>query len=163
MDDERTYRGGAFLLGRRRQRTDGSASHYPRTAAEQAAWSAALRRLLPPPPAKVLDVGAGTGFVSILLARQGYTVTALELAPGMLARLEQKARDAGLEVRTTEGDAADPPRHHFDAVVERHLLWTLLGPGAALDALAPGRPHRSARPARRPVGGTRRLRRTTAR
>ncbi len=116
------------------QTYDGSASHYPRTAAEQAAWSAALRRLLPPPPAKVLDVGAGTGFVSILLARQGYAVTALDLAPGMLARLEQKARDAGLEVRTTEGDAADPPRHHFDAVVERHLLWTLLGPGAALDA-----------------------------
>ena len=113
---------------------DGSASHHPRTAAEQAAWSAVLRRLLPPPPAKVLDVGAGTGFVSLLLARQGYSVTALDLAPGMLARLNEKARDAGLDVRTTEGDAADPPRHNFDAVVERHLLWTLLDPGAALDA-----------------------------
>lgn len=113
---------------------DDSASHHPRTAAEQAAWSAALRRLLPPPPAKVLDVGAGTGFVSILLARQGYTVTALDLAPGMLARLEDKARAAGLDVRTTQGDAADPPRDDFDAVVERHLLWTLPAPGAALDA-----------------------------
>jgi SAM-dependent methyltransferase len=113
---------------------DDSASHYPRTAAEQAAWSAVLRRLLPPPPAKVLDVGAGTGFLSILLARQGYAVTALDLAPGMLARLKQKAQTAGLDVRTTEGDAADPPRDNFDAVVERHLLWTLLGPGAALDA-----------------------------
>ena len=105
---------------------DDSASHHPRSAAEQAAWSAALRRLLPPPPAKVLDVGAGTGFVSILLARQGYAVTALDLAPGMLARLKEKARAAGLDVRTTGGDAADPPRDNFDAVVERHLLWTLL-------------------------------------
>lgn len=104
---------------------DDSASHHPRSAAEQAAWSAALRRLLPPPPAKVLDVGAGTGFVSILLARQGYAVTALDLAPGMLARLKEKARAVGLDVRTTEGDAADPPRDNFDAVVERHLLWTL--------------------------------------
>jgi hypothetical protein len=61
-------------------------------------------------------------------------VTALDLAPGMLARLDDKARAAGLNVRTTEGDAADPPRDNFDAVVERHLLWTLLRPGAALDA-----------------------------
>jgi SAM-dependent methyltransferase len=113
---------------------DDSASHYPRTAAEQAAWSAALRRLLPPPPAKVLDVGAGTGFLSILLARQGYAVTALDLAPGMLARLREKAGSAGLDVRTAEGDAAEPPRDNFDAVVERHLLWTLLGPGTTLDA-----------------------------
>jgi SAM-dependent methyltransferase len=113
---------------------DDSASHHPRTAAEQAAWSGVLRRLLPPPPAKVLDVGAGTGFVSILLARQGYEVTALDLAPGILAWLKEKAQTAGLDVRTREGDAAEPPRDDFDAVVERHLLWTLLGPGAALDA-----------------------------
>jgi SAM-dependent methyltransferase len=120
---------------------DGSASHHPRTAAEQAAWSASLRRLLPSPPAKVLDAGAGTGFVSILLARQGYTVTALDLAPGMLARLQEKARDADLEVQTIEGDATDPPRDNFDAVVERHLLWTLPDPGAALNGwheAAPG-------------------------
>ncbi len=113
---------------------DDSASHHPRTAAEQAAWSAVLRRLLPPPPAKVLDAGAGTGFLSVLLARQGYSVTALDLAPGMLARLQDKVRTAGLDVRTVEGDAADPPRDKFDAVVERHLLWTLLRPGDALDA-----------------------------
>ncbi len=113
---------------------DDSASHYPRTAAEQAAWSAVLRRLLPPPPATVLDAGAGTGFLSLLLARHGYAVTALDLAPEMLARLRDKARTSGLDVRTVEGDAADPPRDNFGAVVERHLLWTLLRPGAALDA-----------------------------
>jgi SAM-dependent methyltransferase len=82
----------------------------------------------------VLDAGAGTGFVSLLLARQGYSVTALDLAPGMLARLNEKARDAGLDVSTIEADAAGPPRDNFDAVVERHLLWTLPDPATALDA-----------------------------
>jgi hypothetical protein len=63
---------------------DQSPGHSPRTALELAVWSAALRRLLPPPPARVLDVGAGTGFLAMLLARQGYRVSALDLSPGML-------------------------------------------------------------------------------
>lgn len=113
---------------------DSSPSHYPRRAQEQAAWAGALRRLLPEPPATVLDVGAGTGFLSLLLAAQGYEVTAVDLSPGMLARLEAKAADRGLSIRIVEADAVNPPDGDFDAVVERHLLWTLPDPGKALAA-----------------------------
>lgn len=113
---------------------DRSASHNPTSAVELAAWGATLRRLLPPPPARVLDVGAGTGFLTIQLARQGYDVTAFDLSAGMLARLADKARDAGLEVKTVQGDAAEPSVEGFEAVVERHLLWTLPDPGRALEA-----------------------------
>ncbi len=113
---------------------DDSPSHYPRRPQEQAAWAAALRRLLPPPPARVLDVGAGTGFLSLLLAGQGYQVTALDLAPAMLARLRAKAADRKLDVETVEGDALHPPAGEFRAVVERHLTWTLPDPAAALTA-----------------------------
>jgi SAM-dependent methyltransferase len=120
---------------------DNSPSHYPRRPQEQAAWAAALRRLLPEPPASVLDVGAGTGFLSLLLAGQGYQVTALDLSPGMLARLRAKAADRGLQIETAEADAVNPPPGQFDAVVERHLLWTLPDPAAAVAAwraAAPG-------------------------
>jgi ubiquinone/menaquinone biosynthesis C-methylase UbiE len=120
---------------------DASPSHYPRRLQEQAAWAAALRRLLPEPPAKVLDVGAGTGFLSLLLAGQGYDVTAADLSPGMLARLRDKAAQRGLTIQTVEADALDPPAGDFAAVVERHLLWTLPDPEAALAAwhrVAPG-------------------------
>ena len=113
---------------------DRSAGHNPKTRLELAAWAAALRRLLPPPPARVLDVGAGTGFLSLLMAREGYGVTALDLAPGMLAELSAKARVRGLEVSVVEANAADPPRDGFDAVVERHVVWTLPDPKAALEA-----------------------------
>ena len=113
---------------------DSSPSHYPQRPQEQAAWAATLRRLLPEPPASVLDMGAGTGFLSLLLAAQGYEVTAADFAAGMLARLRAKAADRGLAIRIEETDAAHPPAGAFDAVVERHLIWTLPDPAAALTA-----------------------------
>lgn len=113
---------------------DRSANHHPRSRTELAAWAGALRRLLPAPPARVLDVGAGTGFLSLALARQGFEVSALDIAPEMLAQLREKAAREELEIRTLEGDASSPPAEHFDAVVERHVLWTLPDPALALEA-----------------------------
>jgi len=113
---------------------DDSPEHHPRRPHERAAWSATLRRLLPDPPARVLDAGAGTGFLSLLLAAQGYQVTAMDLSPGMLEKLRVKAAGQGLDVQIVRSDAASPPDGPFDAVVERHLLWTLPDPAAALAA-----------------------------
>ncbi len=76
-------------------------------------------------------MGAGTGFLSLLLAAQGYQVTAADFAPGMLARLKAKATDRGLDVQAVETDAMHPPAGGFDAVVERHLMWTLPDPAGA--------------------------------
>ena len=52
----------------------------------------------------------------------------------MLAKLSVKAERRGLSIETVEGDAAHPPRDAFDAVVERHVVWTLPDPRAALEA-----------------------------
>jgi SAM-dependent methyltransferase len=114
---------------------DRSPAHSPQRPHELAAWRATLRRLLPDPPTRVLDVGAGTGFVSLMLADQGYEVTAVDLSAQMLAVLRSKADRLGLNVRTVHADAAHPPAGDtFDAVVERHLIWTLPEPGAVLTA-----------------------------
>ena len=113
---------------------DDSPEHHPRRPHERAAWSATLRRLLPDPPARVLDAGAGTGFLSLLMAAQGYQVTAMDLSAGMLEKLRAKAARQGLDVVIMRADAASPPDGPFDAVVERHLLWTLPDPAAALAA-----------------------------
>lgn len=109
-------------------------NHRPTDAGELSAWSATLARLLPPPPARVLDCGAGTGFLSLLAARQGHKVTALDLSAGMLARLASHADAEGLGVDIVEGRADSPPPGPFDAVMERHLLWTLPDPAGALRA-----------------------------
>jgi SAM-dependent methyltransferase len=111
---------------------DNAPGHRPRTAAEWAAWSAALARLLPPLPARVLDCGAGTGFLSLIAARLGYQVTAIDLSAQMLDRMRGAAATAGLRIETVEGPADQVPAGHFEAVMERHLLWTLTDPGAVL-------------------------------
>jgi SAM-dependent methyltransferase len=111
---------------------DRSSDHHAATAVERAAWSAALARLLPPPPSRVLDAGAGTGFLSLVAARLGHQVTALDLSAGMLERLETSAARQGLRVEVVEGDAASPPSGPYDAVIERHVLWTMPDPAGAL-------------------------------
>lgn len=52
-----------------------------------------LTGLLPPPPAKVLDIGAGSGRDSVALAKMGYEVTAVE--PSAAMRREAIARHPG--------------------------------------------------------------------
>src|SRR5436190_22539940 len=104
---------------------DRSPAHSAADPVEAPMWRAALVRYLPPPPAMVLDVGAGTGAMSLLAADLGHRVTALDLSPGMLAGAREKADALGLELETVVGPASQPPPGPFDAVIERHLAWTL--------------------------------------
>jgi len=120
---------------------DRSASHAASDPLEAAAWRAAMARLLPPPPASVLDVGAGTGAMSLLAAEMGYRVTALDLSPGMLEHARRKASQRSLHLEAVVGSATRPPPGPFDAILERHMLWTTPDPVAALQAwreVAPG-------------------------
>ena len=83
----------------------------------------------------VLDVGTGTGVLALMAADLGHDVTGLDLSTEMLRRAADKARDLHLPVRFYQGDAEDPPfgTGTFDAVVSRHLLWTLPNPPAAVN------------------------------
>ncbi len=112
---------------------DASAGHALSDAVERAAWRAVLERALPAPPSRVLDVGTGTGALALLAAELGHRVTGVDLSAGMLAKAREKAATAGLEISFVEGAAASPPEGPFDAVMERHVLWTLPDPVAALE------------------------------
>ncbi|MDQ3530568.1 MAG: class I SAM-dependent methyltransferase [Actinomycetota bacterium] len=109
-------------------------SHGVGSSSERAAWAATLVRHLPPPPARVLDVGAGTGFLSLAAARLGYEVVALDLSEGMLARLSAAAESERLDITAVTGPAHEAPDGPFDAVLQRHLLWMLPDPHRALAA-----------------------------
>jgi len=57
------------------------------------------------PPGRALDVGCGTGDISIYLARHGWDVTAIDFATPALARARRKSAAAGVDVRFLQADA----------------------------------------------------------
>jgi ubiquinone/menaquinone biosynthesis C-methylase UbiE len=115
---------------------DATTSHAISDPIESAAWRQALVEALPPSPARILDAGAGTGALSLLAAEIGFDVTSLDLSAGMLAQAERKAADRRLaeRMRFVVGPVEQPPDGPFDAVIERHVLWTVTDPVAALAA-----------------------------
>jgi len=109
-------------------------AHGRLTPPEAVAWKAVLARHLPPPPAAVLEVGAGTGVMSLLIAELGHQLTAIDLSRVMLQEARRKAAQHGLAITFEVGDAEVLPfrDREFDAVVGRHILWTLPQPERAL-------------------------------
>ena len=62
----------------------------------RAAWRRLLLEHLPPAPADVVDLGCGTGTLSVLLAQEGYRVQGLDSAGRMVEAARRKAAAAGV-------------------------------------------------------------------
>ena len=122
--------------GRRAAGFDADFGHSIRTAAERAAWDRILDLVVGGRGTlDALDVGCGTGFLSLELAGRGHRVAGLDFAPQMLAEARRKAAAQGVAVRFEEGDAEQLPfaEGSFDLVMTRHVLWTLPHPEQAID------------------------------
>ena len=109
---------------------DASPGHGIAAGAERAAWNELLAGCLGSLKGqRVLELACGTGEFTSLLVGAGADVTGLDLSPGMLAKARAKVPGAKLH----SGDAEDTrePAAKYDAVVCRHLVWTLPNPAAA--------------------------------
>ncbi len=73
--------------------------------------------------AAVVDIGAGTGRVTIPLAGRGCNVVAVEAAPGMLAQLREKVGPTRVLPILAEASHLPLPDGRFDAVVIARLLY----------------------------------------
>ena len=63
-----------------------------------------LASLHPRPGERALELGVGTGRISIPLAERGVPVTGVDSSPEMLEQLRTKAKEAGADVEAVHGD-----------------------------------------------------------
>lgn len=85
---------------------------------------------------RVLDIGCGPGFFSILCAQAGCSVDALDCSAEMLTHARQNLFHAGInttdnaQVRLHQGDARFLPFDDgvFDVIVTRNVTWNLEDP-----------------------------------
>lgn len=82
--------------------------HYAAVALDKAALSQG---------AKILDVAAGPGTLSLLAAKRGFHVTAVDFAPSMISELEFTARKENLQLdaQVADGMALPFANESFDA------------------------------------------------
>jgi len=114
---------------------DEEPDHGLRDPKIRAQWTHFLATLLPNPQARVLDIGCGTGSLSVVLARLGHQVTGIDLSPTMISLAKEKAEKYGYQIEFQIMDASFPqlmPRQ-FDVIVCRHLLWALPEPAQVLE------------------------------
>ncbi|MDQ7857930.1 MAG: methyltransferase domain-containing protein [Armatimonadota bacterium] len=91
------------------------------------------------PRGRALDVATGLGRNALFLARAGYRVDAIDIAPTCLAEAARRARRRGLHVRWIEADLDHYrlPRACYDVVVNAFFLKRGLFP-ALRAAVRPG-------------------------
>ncbi|MCB0075822.1 MAG: class I SAM-dependent methyltransferase [Anaerolineales bacterium] len=138
MNEDTGRQSSAALWNEAAATFDNEADHGLRDPDVRAAWQALLLRWLPAAPCRVLDLGCGTGSLSVLLAAAGHAVTAVDVAEAMLDRARDKAKQWRVEVDFQRMDAATPrfAPSAFDVLLCRHLLWALDDPALVLQRWA---------------------------
>jgi ubiquinone/menaquinone biosynthesis C-methylase UbiE len=113
---------------------DSQYGHKVKTQEEAKAWIGLFKKVIPKGELKVLDVGCGTGELSVLFAEMGHEVIGIDLSEKMMEKGREKSISQGLGIKFMNGDAEEPlfDEGSFDVLVTRHLLWTLPNPEKAV-------------------------------
>ena len=99
-------------------------------------WIRVLREKFPnrrPEEIRVLDIGTGPGFFAVILAEQGYQVTAVDYTEEMLLKARENAGIYADRIQWQRMDAQrlDFESEQFDVAVSRNLTWNLEDPKQA--------------------------------
>jgi ubiquinone/menaquinone biosynthesis C-methylase UbiE len=82
---------------------------------------------------KVLDIGCGTGFLTLKIASLGYDCRGVDLSSGMMEIARKKAEDQGFGIAFSEGNLVNLQieGNSVDVITNRSVLWTLFEPEKA--------------------------------
>lgn len=121
--------------GDRADSFEDDSQHGIHSDAQREAWLSVLRPWTGEPTKQVLDVGCGTGVISLLLAELGHDVTGVDFASEMLDQARTKVDQSELSATFQRGDAENLTQSDdsYDLVTARHLIWTLPSPERAIE------------------------------
>ena len=76
---------------------------------------------------RVLDMGAGPGFFSILMSLAGHEVTAVDVTEEMLENAKHNAKHFDLDMNFVQIDGVNLPfeDNSFDFIISRNVVWNL--------------------------------------
>lgn len=114
---------------------DVRAAEYDRL--EPALVNAVLSAHLPATPARILDVGAGSGRDAAWLAGMGHSVVAVEPSPLLRGYIEEKANEAGGRIDVRDGMLPDLASLRADEkfdVINMTAVWQHVTPKKRRDA-----------------------------
>ena len=76
---------------------------------------------------RVLDMGAGPGFFSILMSLAGHEVTAVDVTEDMLENAKHNAKHFDLDMNFVQIDGVNLPfeDNSFDFIISRNVVWNL--------------------------------------
>lgn len=121
--------------GDRADSFEDDSQHGIHSDAQREAWLSVLQPWTGEPTKQILDVGCGTGVISLLLAELGHDVTGVDFASEMLDQARTKVDQSELSATFQRGDAENltQPDDSYDLVTARHLIWTLPSPERAIE------------------------------
>ena len=79
---------------------------------------------------KILDIGTGPGFFSIILTKAGYHMTAIDYTEAMLEEAKKNAGELAdkIDFRRMDAQNLEFADEMFDVIVTRNLTWNLEKP-----------------------------------
>lgn len=82
---------------------------------------------------KLLDIGCGPGFFTILLAGEGHETLGIDGSSNMIAqaRANAKTQNVPASFQVMDCHHLEFPENTFDLIISRNVVWTLYDPAAA--------------------------------
>ncbi|SDB58552.1 class I SAM-dependent methyltransferase [Butyrivibrio sp. INlla16] len=124
-----TKRAGSFFTQRQHELTSPKAGKWLFEITEQ------IKKVTSAPDEeiKILDIGCGTGYFPVLLGKDGYEVTGIDLTEEMVIKAgelvkENEPYQKNIRIMQMDAEKLSFEDESFDVIVTRNLTWTLPHP-----------------------------------
>lgn len=118
----------ASYWDKRSEEYDNSNGHMFHSEEEKNIWKKFLKNAIGDKKKLILDVGCGTGFLSILLSELGHYVIGIDISNEMLKIAKKNAKKLKIPFILSSSENLNFIPETFDVIISRHLLWTLSDP-----------------------------------